>query len=105
MLLEGSARAVDAQLASALALVGGKEAGDAVWDESRSRQAEARGRVRRFAPSELGATLAGLAEAVVRPASGVAYTREASSDTVSEGQERLLRRIRAQLDPGGVLAA
>jgi glycolate dehydrogenase FAD-binding subunit len=104
MLLEGSPRAVDAQLASAGALVGGEGADDAVWDESRSRQAEARGRVR-FAPSELGATLAGLAEAVVRPASGVAYTHEASSDTVSEGQQRLLERIRAQLDPGGVLAA
>jgi len=104
MLLEGSPRAVDAQLASAGALVGGEGADDAVWDESRSRQAEARARIR-FAPGELGATLAGLAEAVVRPASGVAYTREPSGDAVSEGRERLFERIRAQLDPGGVLAA
>ena len=75
-----------------------------------TRCGTSRGRVRRrhaarvrFAPGELGATLAGLAEAVVRPASGVAYTREPSSDTVSEGQERLLERIRGAARPGGVL--
>ena len=53
VLFEGSERAVAAQLAAARALVGGAEAGTAVWDESRSRQGAASGRVR-FAPGELG---------------------------------------------------
>ena len=45
-LFEGSERAVAAQLDAARALVGGDEAEEAVWDESRARQADARGRVR-----------------------------------------------------------
>jgi glycolate dehydrogenase FAD-binding subunit len=103
-LFEGSERAVAAQIGAVRALVGGEEADDAVWDESRARQAAARGRVR-FAPGDLGATLADLDEAVVRPASGVAYTHDPPSDTVSQGHERLIEAIRAQLDPHGVLAA
>ena len=104
VLFEGSERAVAAQLSSARALVGGDEADEDVWDESRTRQAAAHGRVR-FVPGELAATLASLSEAVVRPASGVAYTRGAPSDTVSQGDERLVDAIRAQLDPRGVFAA
>ena len=84
MLFEGAERAVEAQLDAARALVGGEEAGDEVWDESRARQAGARGRVR-FAPGELAAALADVAEAVVRPAAGVAYTRAPSQVT---GQRR-----------------
>jgi glycolate oxidase FAD binding subunit len=103
-LFEGSERAVAAQISAARALVGGDEVGDAVWDESRARQAGARGRVL-FAPGEFAATLADLDEAVVRPASGVAYTRDPPGDTVSQGHERLVEAIRAQLDPRGVLAA
>jgi glycolate oxidase FAD binding subunit len=103
-LFEGSERAVAAQLHAARVLVGGEGAADAVWDESRARQAEARSRAR-FAPGDLAATLAGLDEAVVRPAAGVAYTHAPPSDTVSQGHERLVEAIRAQLDPGGVLAA
>ena len=52
VLFEGSERAVAAQLAAAHALVGGAEADASVWDESRSRQASALGRVR-FAPGDL----------------------------------------------------
>jgi glycolate oxidase FAD binding subunit len=112
LLLEGSQRAVEAQLGTAQALVGGAEADMAAWDESRSRQGAASGRVR-FDPGELAATLAGLSDALVRPASGVAYTTTADpvpSDTVSQGApgtalDELLGRIRRELDPRGVLAA
>ena len=67
----------------------------------------ARGRVR-FDPGRLAEALAGLDEAVVRPAAGVAYTSdEQPSDTVSQGDALaiLLERIRRELDPNGVLAA
>ena len=104
MLFEGSERAVAAQVATTLALVGGAETDTAVWDESRSRQGAARGRVR-FAPGDLPGALSELPEAVIRPASGVAYT---ASDTVSQGDpstERLVKAVLAQLDPRGVLAA
>jgi glycolate oxidase FAD binding subunit len=104
LLFEGSERAVAAQVAAAQALVGGDEADPDVWDESRQRQAAARGRVR-FPPGALAATLAELSEAVVRPASGVAYTPR-PHDAVSEadsGAARLVEAIRKQLDPQGVL--
>jgi hypothetical protein len=105
VLFEGSPAAVDAQLATARALVGGVEARGDAWETSRRRQGAARGRIR-FDPGLLAATLAGLDEAVVRPAAGVAYT---ASDTVSQGVDddalRLVERIRRELDPNGVLAA
>jgi glycolate oxidase FAD binding subunit len=105
VLFEGSERAVAGQLASARALVAGAEADEAVWNESRTRQAAARGRVR-FVPGELAETLASLSEAVARPASGVAYTRDpVPSNNLLQGHERLVAAIRAQLDPRGVLAA
>ena len=103
VMVEGSERAVEAQLAAARSLVGGAEADGGVWDESRARQAGAQGR-RHFVPGELAETLDSLTEAVVRPASGVAYTRDHPGDTVSQGHERLVAAIRAQLDPRGVLA-
>ena len=109
VLFEGSERAVEAQLATAQALVGGDEADARVWDESRERQASAQGRLR-FAPGELPETLASLTEAVVRPASGVAYVaREPARDTAPRGEgtgtlERLVERIERELDPRGVLA-
>jgi glycolate oxidase FAD binding subunit len=109
-LFEGSERAAEVQLEAAQGLVGGTEADTAVWGESRSRQAAAQGRVR-FDPGSLGDALATLdeAEAVVRPAAGVAYVPERPSDTVSQGigsvgLERLFERIRAELDPAGVLS-
>ena len=51
----------------------------AVWDESRQRQADAQGRLR-FAPGELAATLERLDDAIVRPASGVAYVPEPAAE-------------------------
>jgi glycolate oxidase FAD binding subunit len=106
VLFEGSERAVAAQLAAAQALVGGAESEASVWKEARDRQGAARGRLR-FAPGDLGRTLAELDAAVVRPAAGIAYT-ERRSGVVSRDQpstERLVEAIRAQLDPQGVLAA
>ena len=110
VLFEGSERAVDAQLASTRKLVGGFEPGPEVWEESRARQAASQGRVR-FAPGDLSHCLANVREAVVRPASGVAYTRDPMpNDTLSQGDStdalrRLLERIERELDPHGVLAA
>jgi glycolate oxidase FAD binding subunit len=108
LLFEGAERAVAAQLAGALSLVGGAEANDGVWSESRRRQAEARGRLR-FAPGDLRRVLAEVDEAIVRPAAGVAYiTHPAPSDKLSQGDsapvERLVERIQRQLDPRGVLS-
>ena len=58
----------------------------------------------RFAPGELAETLAGLSEAIVRPASGVAYVPEDVTDEPAEGVLNLIEAIRGQLDPRGVLA-
>jgi glycolate oxidase FAD binding subunit len=104
VLFEGSPAAVDAQVATAQALVGGVEAGEDAWETSRRRQGAARGRIR-FDPGLLADTLAGLDEAVVRPAAGVAYTPGGSEQQGDERVEVLVERIRRELDPNGVLAA
>jgi glycolate dehydrogenase FAD-binding subunit len=103
-LFEGSERAVQAQVATAQTLVGGSEAEAGVWDESRQRQAAAQGRLR-FAPGELAATLEQLDDAIVRPASGVAYVSEQMTQELDAPAARLVDAIRRQLDPQGVLAA
>jgi glycolate dehydrogenase FAD-binding subunit len=103
-LFEGSERAVTAQLATAQALVGGAESNGTVWEESRRRQAAARGRIR-FAPGDLSTALEEIDEAVVRVSAGVAYV---PSETVSRGDgsaASLVARIQRELDPQGVLAA
>jgi glycolate oxidase FAD binding subunit len=104
VLFEGSDRAVHAQLEAAIALTGGSESGSEIWDESRARQSQARGRVR-FVPGELGETLAGLAEAVVRPSSGVAYIPDETADELPEDAAGLVAAIRSHLDPRGVFSA
>jgi glycolate oxidase FAD binding subunit len=105
VLFEGAPRAVETQLDAARDLVGGSEAGNDVWQESRDRQGRARGHVR-FEPGSLGETLADLSEAVVRPAAGVAHTQqEASEPDRSPARERLEDRLRQAFDPNGVLAA
>jgi glycolate oxidase FAD binding subunit len=103
VLFEGSERAVRAQLASARALVGGKEADAGMWSESRERQAASRGRVR-FDPGRLADALADLDEAVVRPASGVAYVPDDEATRDDPGVGALVERIARALDPSGVLA-
>ena len=104
VLFEGSERAVAAQVAAAHALVGGAEADSSVWDESRLRQETAAG-VLRFAPGELASALAGLDEAVVRPAAGVAYSATSVASDATAAWQPLVDRIAAELDPRGVLAA
>lgn len=111
ILFEGSERAVEAQLHAARDLVGGTDGDQAVWGESRNRQAEARGRVH-FAPGNLAEELSHLSAAIVRPAAGIAYTRdenpsgsEPQSPETPDAVHSLVRRIERELDPRGVFAA
>ena len=110
VLFEGSERAVEAQLRSASALVGGSETSAEVWEESRKRQAAAGGR-EYFAPGDLQRFLADVPEAVVRAAAGVAYTRDPlpsvkpSKGDSPDTRQLLLERIQQELDPRGVFAA
>jgi glycolate oxidase FAD binding subunit len=108
VLFEGSERAVAAQLVGARELVGGEESTASVWDESRDRQGAARGRVR-FTPGELKSTLASLGQAIVRPAAGIAYTRERNAryrqlQAEIIGHDLVMRRIKHELDPRGTLS-
>jgi FAD/FMN-containing dehydrogenase len=104
VLFEGSERAVGAQLGAAQALVGGEQTRPGVWDESRDRQASARGHIH-FEPGRLDETLGDLTDAVVRPAAGLAYTAASMPVTTSDSATRLIERIARELDPRGVLAA
>ena len=105
VLLEGSERAVAAQVAATLSLVGGADGDMSVFDESRRRQGAASGRVH-FAPGSLAETLERLTEAVIRPSAGIAFTPDPSPSTdQSQAPVRaLVERIRRELDPRGVLA-
>jgi glycolate oxidase FAD binding subunit len=102
VLVEGSASAVEAQLATLRAAVGGAESGMETWEESRRRQASAAGLVR-FAPRDLAAVLAAEQEAVVRPAVGVAHVARPVQQPVDPTVERLRRALKERLDPAGVL--
>jgi glycolate oxidase FAD binding subunit len=102
VLFEGSERAVDAQLGAARELIGGTENGGDEWDEARSRQAAAQGRIS-FPPGGLVQTLHTLDEALVRPGLGIAFTSEPVGDSGDAGARLLGERVRAALDPGGVL--
>ena len=105
MLFEGGEAAVAAQVAAALAIVGGSESDDEVWSESRERQAAAQVAVR-FRPGELAARLADLEPGtVVRAGSGVAYTPSGSEpQSPPPPLAALHARIRAAFDPAGILA-
>ena len=105
VLFEGGEAAVAAQVAAALALVGGAESDDEVWDESRERQAASRG-VIRFRPGELASHLRGLDPgSVVRAGSGVAFI---PTPTLPERRfpplDALHDRLRAAFDPAGILS-
>ncbi len=102
VLIEGSRRAVDEQLAVAQAAVGGGEDAGSIWEEAAERQERAEGRLL-FAPGELAATLRELDEAVVRVSAGVAYVRKPVADPRDPAEVALVERLRAQLDPAGVL--
>ena len=107
VLLEGSPRAVDAQIDRVQALLGGAAGDDEVWAESRRLQAASVARVR-FTPGELRQQLESLPPAVLRPASGVAYVSEelpgvdltrGDGATLEALQERIVRAF----DPKGTL--
>jgi glycolate oxidase FAD binding subunit len=102
VLFEGGVAAVAEQVARAQALVGGHEADEQVWEEARSRQAWASGRLR-FEPGRLGDTLDRLDEAVVRPAAGVAYVGHEVPPGLPDAVSELNERIRAALDPRSTL--
>jgi FAD/FMN-containing dehydrogenase len=104
VLFEGSSRAVDSQFEQAVSLVGGRAAGEEIWEEARRRQASAGGRVH-FAPRDLGLALLSCDEAVIRPAAGVAYGLARIQDDTPPDVRRLFDAIREQLDPSRVLAA
>ena len=103
LLFEGSPGAVSAQVGRARELVDGEAGDDAIWREAAGRQLAARGRLV-FAPGALAETLAGLDEAVVRVAAGVAYVPVPVADPRDPAVVALAERIRAQFDPHGVLA-
>jgi glycolate oxidase FAD binding subunit len=102
VLIEGSRAAVDEQFEAAQRLAGGEEDFGRIWEETEARQGWARGRLL-FAPGELASTLAGLDEAVVRLSAGVAYVRDPVPDPRDPGEVALVERVRAELDPAGVL--
>ena len=102
LLFEGGERGVAAQLEATQALVGGTVAEDDVWVESRERQAASLGRLR-FAPRDLANVLTTLAEAVVRPAAGIAYVPQRVGGVPSAAARRLRRALEERLDPVGVL--
>jgi glycolate oxidase FAD binding subunit len=103
VLFEGREAAVEAQLAAARALVGGDVGDGAVWDEARSRQGAALGRLR-FAPGDLRNVLSTLDEAVVRPSAGIAYVPRRVGGVPTAAARRVQRALRERFDPAGVLA-
>jgi glycolate oxidase FAD binding subunit len=103
VLIEGSRAAVDEQFEAAQQPAGGEEDFGSIWEEAEARQGSARGRLL-FAPGELASTLAGLDEAVVRLSAGVAYVRDPVPDSRDPVELALVERVRAELDPAGVLA-
>ena len=102
VLFEGGRRGVDEQFALTRGLVGGEEDDGSVWDEAAARQDSSPGRLL-FGPGELARTLMGLDEAVVRVSAGVAYVSEPVPDPRDPVEVALAERVRAQLDPNGVL--
>ncbi len=102
VLIEGSGAAVDEQLAAAQALLGGAEDAGSVWEQAAAQQERARGRLL-FPPGELDSVLSRLDEAVVRVSAGVAHVPEPVPDPRDPVEIALVERVRAELDPAGVL--
>ena len=100
--IEGSRAAVDGQFGAAHELAGGEEDFGSIWEEAEARQSRSQGRLL-FAPGELGSTLAELDEAAVRVSAGVAYVRDQGPDPRDPIELALVERVRAELDPAGVL--
>jgi len=103
VLFEGGRRGVDEQFEIARRLVGGIEDAGDVWQEIKSRQGDAQGRLP-FDPGRLEEALSGFDAAVVRVAAGVAYVAEPVADPRDPAEIVLAERVRAAFDPDGVLA-
>jgi FAD/FMN-containing dehydrogenase len=103
VLFEGSPRAVEAQAATALDLLGATAAGGEVWDDVRARQAQLHGRLS-YAPGRLRDLLRALPAGLVRPGVGSAFVPEELDEGGSASARVLAERVRAALDPAGVLA-
>jgi glycolate dehydrogenase FAD-binding subunit len=103
VLFEGREAAVEAQLETTRTLVGGAVANTTVWNEARTRQAAALGRLR-FVPGDLRSVLSTLDEAVVRPSAGIAYVPQRVGGVPSAAARRVQRALRERFDPAGVLA-
>jgi glycolate oxidase FAD binding subunit len=103
VLFEGREAAVEAQLETTRTLVGGAVANTTVWNEARTRQAAALGRLR-FVPGDLRSALSTLDEAVVRPSAGIAYVPQRVGGVPSAAARRVQRALRERFDPAGVLA-
>ena len=103
VLFVGRDAAVEAQLGTARALVGGEVTDTAVWGEARRRQDEALGRLR-FVPGDLRNVLSTLDEAVVRPSAGIAYVPERIGGVPPAAARRVQRALRERFDPAGVFA-
>jgi glycolate oxidase FAD binding subunit len=99
LLFEGSERAVEQQMETATALVGGTEVDVEVWEEVAARQLSLPARIT-FPPGELASVLGRLPEAVVRAGCGSAYATESPEPPQAPA---LRERIRAEFDPAGVL--
>jgi glycolate oxidase FAD binding subunit len=102
VLFEGGRRGVDEQFDAVRLLLGGTEDPGGVWQEVEVRQAAARGRLA-FDPGRLEHALAGMDDAVVRVAAGVAYVPESVADPRDPAEIALAERVRAAFDPDGVL--
>ncbi len=102
IMFEGSQRAVADQVDRARELLGGEEGDARVWEESRARQGAARARLS-FPPRGLVQTLAGVGEAVIRPAAGSAYVPDPVPEQAEAGALLLAERIRKTFDPQAVL--
>ena len=104
LLVEGSERAVIAQVERARADLGAEPDDESVLGEARDRQSRARGRAD-VAPAQLDDFLRDTPEAVVRLGPGVAYLPSGVSRPASPALDALRERIRAEFDPAGVLVA
>lgn len=101
LLLEGSERAVEAQVGRSLALLGGRELAGDVWAQARERQAAATSR-RAFALRDLPTVLSGLAGGLVRLGAPCFAYGDGEQPAPDPAFTRLAERVRGELDPKGV---
>jgi glycolate oxidase FAD binding subunit len=106
VLLAGRPESVERQAQATCELVGGRvsDDGDAVWAESRRRQAALPGR-RSFSPGELAAHLRAIGAGVVRPGPGLSHVETEHDEQAPPAVAALRERVRLAFDPEGLWAA